>query len=111
MEKIRRPELFEEFDREIYGRVPANTPKVQWVVVSSKDDKIGNTDVTVQKLQGIVDNSIFPTIEVKMDLTLTLPKQSLKPVPVIVELSFVFLLECALQLPQIHPWSLHGKNK
>ena len=89
-EKVRRPELFEEFDREIYGRVPSNTPKVQWVVVSTKDDKIGNTDVTVQKLQGIVDNSIFPSIEVKMDLTLTLPKQSLKPVPVIVELSFVF---------------------
>ena len=89
-ERVRRPELFEEFDREIYGRVPSNTPKVQWVVVSTKDDKIGNTDVTVQKLQGIVDNSIFPSIEVKMDLTLTLPKQSLKPVPVIVELSFVF---------------------
>ena len=89
-EKVRRPELFEEFDREIYGRVPSNTPKVQWVVVSTKDDKVGNTDVTVQKLQGIVDNSIFPSIEVKMDLTLTLPKQSLKPVPVIVELSFVF---------------------
>ena len=89
-EKVRRPELVEEFDREIYGRVPSNTPKVQWVVVSTKDDKIGNTDVTVQKLQGIVDNSIFPSIEVKMDLTLTLPKQSLKPVPVIVELSFVF---------------------
>ena len=89
-ERVRRPELFEEFDREIYGRVPLNTPKVQWVVVSTKDDKVGNTDVTVQKLQGIVDNSIFPSIEVKMDLTLTLPKQSLKPVPVIVELSFVF---------------------
>lgn len=89
-ERVRRPELFEEFDREIYGRVPSNTPKVQWVVVSTKDDKVGNTDVTVQKLQGIVDNSIFPSIEVKMDLTLTLPKQSLKPVPVIVELSFVF---------------------
>ena len=89
-EKVRRPELVEEFDREIYGRVPSNTPKVQWVVVSTKDDKVGNTDVTVQKLQGIVDNSIFPSIEVKMDLTLTLPKQSLKPVPVIVELSFLF---------------------
>jgi len=89
-EKVRRPELMEEFDREIYGRVPANTPKVQWVVMSTKDDKVGNTDVTVQKLQGIVDNSIDPSIEVKIDLTLTLPKKSEKPVPVIVELSFVF---------------------
>jgi hypothetical protein len=89
-ERVRRPELFEEFDREIYGRVPLNTPKVQWIVVSSQDDKIGNTEVLVQKLQGIVDHSNFPSIEVKMDLTLTLPKKSAKPVPVIVELSFVF---------------------
>jgi len=89
-EKVRRPELFEEFDREIYGRVPSNTPKVQWIVLSSHDDKIGNTEVSVQKWQGIVDNSVFPSIEVKMDLTLTLPKQSAKSVPVIVELSFVF---------------------
>lgn len=89
-EKVRRPELFEEFDREIYGRVPENTPKVQWVIVSTKDDKIGNTEVKVQKLQGIVDNLIFSSIEVKMDLTLTLPKDFKRPVPVIVELSFVF---------------------
>ena len=26
----RRPEIVEDFDREIYGRVPADTPKVTW---------------------------------------------------------------------------------
>ena len=29
----RRPEIVEDFSREIYGRVPANTPKVNWEVV------------------------------------------------------------------------------
>ncbi len=30
--KQRRPEIVEEFDREVLGRVPANVPKVTWVV-------------------------------------------------------------------------------
>src|SRR5689334_18010877 len=28
----RRPEIVEDFDREIYGRMPKNTPKVNWQV-------------------------------------------------------------------------------
>ena len=32
--KQRRPEIVEEFDREVLGRVPANVPKVTWVVNS-----------------------------------------------------------------------------
>src|SRR4029079_15109278 len=30
--KQRRPEIVEEFDREVLGRVPQNVPKVTWVV-------------------------------------------------------------------------------
>jgi hypothetical protein len=89
-ETKRRKELFEEFDREIYGRVPANTPKVNWVIIESRESKLGTMDVIIQKLQGVVDNSSFPSIEVKMDLTLTLPKTIDKPVPVILEFGFVF---------------------
>ena len=28
----RRPEIVEDFDREIYGRVPKSVPKVKWEV-------------------------------------------------------------------------------
>src|SRR5262249_14933637 len=31
--RVRRPEIVEEFDREIFGRQPKNTPKVTWEVV------------------------------------------------------------------------------
>ena len=31
----RRAEIMEDFDREIYGRVPKNTPKVKWEVIDS----------------------------------------------------------------------------
>src|SRR5580698_1994276 len=34
----RRSEIVEDFDREIYGRVPRHTPKVSWVVSSSTNE-------------------------------------------------------------------------
>ena len=33
--KQRRPEIVEDFDREIYGRVPKDMPKVTWEVTST----------------------------------------------------------------------------
>lgn len=37
----RRPEIVEDFDREVYGRIPKVLPKVTWELVSTKDDKNG----------------------------------------------------------------------
>src|SRR5579872_560661 len=33
--KQRRPEIVEDFDREVLGRVPANVPKVAWTVTNA----------------------------------------------------------------------------
>src|SRR5436190_6556791 len=33
--KQRRPEIVEDFERELIGRVPKNTPKVSWTVVTN----------------------------------------------------------------------------
>src|ERR1700730_4700676 len=38
--KKRRPEIIEDFDREVYGRVPRETPKVKWEVTDTKNDKV-----------------------------------------------------------------------
>src|SRR5579863_10772553 len=37
----RRPEIVEDFDREVYGRVPRNVPKVTWSVKDSSTGKSG----------------------------------------------------------------------
>jgi hypothetical protein len=37
----RRPEIVELFDREVYGRVPENVPKVNWEVVKTSNDTAG----------------------------------------------------------------------
>jgi hypothetical protein len=81
----RRPEIVELFDREIYGRVPKNTPKVNWEVKSTTKEKIGDVAGITKQLVGHVDNSSYPLITIDIQLTLTVPANAPGPVPVIME--------------------------
>ena len=84
----RRPEIVEDFDRDVYGRVPNNVPKVEWRVASTAAEKVGGIPVTTKSLVGRVDNSAFPAINVDIEMTLTTPAAATGPVPVIVEFGF-----------------------
>jgi hypothetical protein len=81
----RRPEIVEDFDSEIYGRVPKNTPKVDWEVTSTMQEKNGDVPVISKTLIGHVDNSSYPQIHVDIQLALTTPANAAGPVPVIME--------------------------
>jgi hypothetical protein len=84
----RRPEIVEDFDREVYGRVPANAPKVTWEVTSTTQEKVGDIPAVTKKLVGHVDNSAYPAITVDINLTLTTPENASGPVPVMMEFGF-----------------------
>jgi hypothetical protein len=88
--KQRRPEIVEDFDREIYGRVPRDTPKVKWEVTGTNRGKVGDVAVVTKKLVGRVDNSSYPLIKVAIQLTLTTPADAPGPVPVMTEFGFSF---------------------
>src|SRR5262249_44929738 len=77
----RRAEIVEDFDREVYGRVPKDTPRVKWEVVSTREEKVGGVPVVTKKLVGHVDNSSYKPITVDIDLTLTTPADARGPVP------------------------------
>ena len=85
---VRRPEIVEDFDREIYGRVPKDTPKVTWEVVSTSEETVGEIPAVTKKLVGHVDNSTDPAITVDIQLTLTTPAKATGPVPVMMEFGF-----------------------
>ncbi len=80
----RRPEIVEDFDREIYGRVPKNVPKVKWEVKNTTEGKNGDVDIVTKQLVGHVDNSSYPQVTVDIQTTLTLPKNAPGPVPVMI---------------------------
>ena len=86
----RRAEIVEDFDREIYGRVPNTTPKVTWEVTDTTKETNGDVPVITKRLAGHVDNSSYPPITVDIQLTLTTPANATGPVPVMMEFGFVF---------------------
>ena len=84
----RRPEIVEDFDHEVFGRVPANAPTVHWQVVSTTPGSDSGIATVTKHLIGHVDNSAYPAIAVNIDVSLTLPADAQKPVPVVLELTF-----------------------
>src|SRR4029078_10951807 len=44
----RRAEILEDFEREVYGRIPANVPKVTWEVTNTTEGKSGDIPTVAQ---------------------------------------------------------------
>ncbi len=86
--KLRRPEIVEHFDREIYGRMPKVTPAVRWEVTATTNEVEAEIPVVKKTLLGHVDNSGYPQIIVDIQLTLVTPANAKAKVPVVMELGF-----------------------
>jgi hypothetical protein len=78
----RRPEIVEDFDREVLGRVPRNVPKVTWTVTKSVNGMVGPQAAIGKQLVGHLDNSAYPEITVDIQMTLVVPAGAKGPVPV-----------------------------
>src|SRR5690242_8209448 len=82
--KQRQPEIVEDFEREVIGRVPKNVPKVNWTITTQAVDRVvGEIPVVAKQLVGHVDNSACPTIKVDIQMTLVTPANAKEPVPVL----------------------------
>jgi hypothetical protein len=75
--KIRRPEIVEDFDREIY--------EVTWEVTNTTPEEKDGVAVVTKTLLGHVDNLAYPQVKVDIELTLTTPAKASGPVPVMME--------------------------
>jgi len=82
--KQRRPEIVEDFEREVIGRVPKDVPKVTWTITTQATDRVvGDLPVIAKQLVGHADNSACPSINVDIQMTLVTPKDAKGPVPVL----------------------------
>jgi hypothetical protein len=81
--KQRRPEIVEDMEKEVYGRLPKSIPAVTWTVDISERENIGFTPVIAKKLTGHVDNSQCPLIDVNISMVLVVPANATGPVPVL----------------------------
>jgi hypothetical protein len=95
----RRPEIVEDFEREVLGRIPQNTPNVKWEVTKRVEAKVGGHPVIGKQLIGHVDNSSYPDITVDIQFTLVVPADAKGPVPVMIMFGGRTLPEIAFPAP------------
>ncbi len=88
--RARRAEIQEDFEREVYGRIPKNVPKVNWEVTNTSTENIGGISVIAKTLVGHVDNSSYPLIKVDIQASMTTPANAKGPVPLMVEFDWGF---------------------
>ena len=79
----RRPEIVEDFEREVIGRIPAHVPKVTWEVTQTVNTTVGDLPVIARQVIGHVDNSGYPQISVNIKMAVVTPAHATTPVPVL----------------------------
>jgi hypothetical protein len=78
----RRPEIVEDFEREVVGRVPQSVPKITWTVTGKTEASVGDYPVEGWQLNGHADNSPYPAITVDIRMILVTPAHASGPAPV-----------------------------
>ena len=82
----RRGEILKFYQKEIYGRVPANAPTVTW--------RVTETDMSAREGTAIMKRVVGTMGErpdgPRMNLTVYLPAKADKPVPILLSLTFAF---------------------
>ncbi len=81
----RRAELVEIFEREIYGRIPPNVPKVTWEVTATTEGNAGGIPTVTKTLVGHVDNSAYPEVTVDIQASITAPAEGDELRPIMLE--------------------------
>jgi len=81
--KQRRPEIVEDFEREVFGRVPARVPTVKWELRQTVNAQVAGLPVIAKQLVGHVDNSAYPAITVDIQMTVVTPANAKSRVPVL----------------------------
>ena len=85
MWKARRAEIIEDYEREVYGRIPQHVPKVTWTIKVIDREFIfpGFIPVVAKQIVGHVDNNEYPLVNVDIKMMLVVPMNVKGPVPVL----------------------------
>jgi lysophospholipase L1-like esterase len=84
----RRKEILSLFEREVYGRIPKNAPKVNWEVTGVTPGESGGIPTVTKTLIGHVDNRSYPTVKVDIQASYTVPAHATGQVPMMTEFGF-----------------------
>ena len=80
----RRPEIMRMYETEIYGRIPANAPKMTWEVVDTDPAAKGNTAIMRRAVGRIGTAADGP----RVTMMIYTPSKASRPVPLILLVNF-----------------------
>lgn len=105
----RRAEISELLEREVYGRVPASAPRIVWEKVSSQRLSKGGKPVFTTRYAGRPADAAPGRPSFAMELAVTLPADTGRPVPLALDLGFPegFRFPGAPQAPPGPDWTDH----
>src|SRR5438067_1513995 len=81
----RRAEIVEDFEREVYGRIPRNVPPVRWEVTATTPGEADGIPTITKRVVGHVDNRAGPARKVAMQASYAVPASAAGPVPIMSE--------------------------
>jgi hypothetical protein len=84
----RRREIVEQFDSQMYGRVPANAPAIRWDFTAQETRQVGGMSVVTRHYLGHAAISGLDSPPLAIDLRIDLPENVHGRVPVILEFGF-----------------------
>jgi hypothetical protein len=84
--KARRPEILKFYQTEIYGRIPANAPRVTWEVIETDNKAREGAAIRKRVIGRMGEKPDAP----RMNLTMLLPARANGPVPMLLSISFGF---------------------
>lgn len=85
---LRRPQIVESFEREVYGRIPPNVPSVNWRVTRTLRTMIGGRPAFARQVTGHVENAANPGLSIDIKMAVVTPADADGPVPVLVMFGF-----------------------
>jgi hypothetical protein len=80
----RRPQIASALENDVYGHIPKDVPKVTWHVAGRGRGSLGGHPIVYTRLNGHVDNSAYPAINVDIPVTLVLPAAAKGRIPVLI---------------------------
>ncbi len=79
---VRRPQILAAFESEVYGRVPANAPRIAWRVTETLNETVGGHAMITRKLVGHAQDASNPGLAVDILMNVSTPAEAKGRVPV-----------------------------
>ena len=79
----RRPEIVNDYETQVFGRIPKNIPQVTFEVSNVEDTALGGNAIK-KTITGHIDNSAYPAAHPVIHVVLYLPAKTGGPVPLMV---------------------------